>query len=61
MGEYNSWWPDEPNKALLWQQGVHVTHITDTDVGLGNLVGPLGSQARDAVVDKWLNEHIEWA
>lgn len=60
VGDDGFWWPDEPNKALLWQQGVFVTHITDTDVGLGSCREPLGSQSRDEIVDKWLDERVEW-
>lgn len=54
------WWPDENNKALIWQQGVLVTHITDTAVMLGSVREPLGSQPRDEKIDTWLNDNIEW-
>ena len=55
------WVPDEANKALVWQQGVMVIAITDTDVHLGSCREPLGSQPRDKIVDDWLDENVEMA
>ena len=55
------WWlPDEPDKALLWGQGVMVTGISDTHVHLGTLTEPLQPQPRDTIVNDWLDEHVEW-
>lgn len=54
------WWPTEANKFLLWQQGVFVLNVSDTDVFLGSIWEPLGSQKRDEIVDEWLDENIEW-
>ncbi len=54
------WVPEDGHCFLLWQQGVFVTHITNEHVALGTLWEPVGIQPRDAIVNQWLNEHVEW-
>jgi len=56
----SGFWHSDPEALLSWQQGVIVTHITKTHVGLGSLTGPLGNVERDKIVDDWLDKHVEY-
>lgn len=59
--EKGIWWHKDNGAALGWGQGIMVIWISDTDVGLGTLREPIGSQPRDKFIDEWLDENVDFA
>jgi len=55
------WFPDEDNKALMWQDGVMVLSFSKTQVGLGDCREPLGQIEIDGKIQDWLDDHVEYA